>query len=170
MKQKERAQVSIYPTPLEAFAEDVEYQKIEFCIENFGATFAKQIRVTVNCEISSPSQPIDGNRLDEYERGGKDDVAWIPVSDSRSKTPVIFPVFWYPNASEVQRIRNVTIAFKGTVDYDDIFGDHHFFRFRYSFHILSFGPVNLHSLPLRFPIISVAKWRGNQEPEEENPN
>jgi hypothetical protein len=177
MKSKERARLSIAPLPLTAFVKD-DPQEIGFSVANFGGTFATGVRITSNCRVNgfggTPLDPQvvprDGSILREHLEGGHDDVSRIKIVrlDSPAKFNVL--LYWFPSIDNVGKMRNVNIDISGRVDYDDIFGAHYFFRFRYWFHLLEFDMAAILGGSPDFPIISVAKWSGYEDEEEHQPS
>ena len=179
MKEKERARLSIEPLPLTAFSINTEFQRIDFSITNFGSTFATQVRVISTCSLGrkredcladdaisiDPQMTVPGDILSDHLEEGRRDVSWIKVLATDNPTRITVPLFWYPSAKDAERIYSTYINVKGRVDYDDIFGEHHFFRFRYSFHLLKVGACREWMQGAELPIESVAKWSGRQDQE-----
>ena len=177
MKSKERSRLSISPLPLTAFGKD-EPQEIGFLVTNFGGTHATAVRIISNCEVNGfggvpldpQVVPRDGCILPDHLDGGKEGVSRIKVVRPDSPAKLTVPLFWFPSIENVGKIRNVYITVSGRVDYDDIFGAHYFFRFRYWFHLLEFDMSTLSPMSSKFPIVSVAKWSGYEDDEESEPS
>jgi hypothetical protein len=180
MQDRERCRLSIEPLPLTALYTEVQWQKIEFSIANFGATLAMRVRVISNCLLAgndgspdregfegAPPQIGNSDALEEHVAGGHHDACWIQVVRPSDQAKVTVPLFWYPQIEDVERIYSVYIHVWGRVDYDDIFGNHHFFRYRFRFHLLRLGHLceGMDGVA-RFPIDSVIKWSGYQDEEE----
>jgi Co/Zn/Cd efflux system component len=186
MKDRERSRLSIEPLPLTALDTDVQWQRIEFLVTNFGGSLALKIRVISDCLLTGnngfpdrddfiPIPPSIRSNADtilpEHLEGGHMDSCWNEVIKPSKPIKVVVPLFWYPEVNDVESIHSVYIHVWGRVDYNDIFGEHHFFRYRFCFHLLQLKkPYEGLDGIVRFPIQSVAKWSGNQYDEESEAN
>jgi hypothetical protein len=174
MKEKERCELVLSPSPLDAFFQDVPWQEIKFSIYNIGATRASEIRVISHCDLTnSDKEPEEGDasllmNYDPLEQAeiGKIDVANVNVLRPDDSTEIIVPLYWYPNDEGFSKVRNVFIHAWGRFEYRDIFGAQHFATFHYSFHVVRLSVThNEIGAAVAFPVVSVSKWSKCQRPE-----
>ena len=64
-------------------------------------------------------------------------------------------------------VYNADIRIRGRMDYNDIFGGHHFRRFSCTFHLLELAVAHKAEGVIELPIVSVAKWRESQGEEDD---
>lgn len=181
MKQKERGRLSIEPLSLVALEEEVEHQKIEFSVSNFGSTLVSGVRVLSYCLLSGndgsaerddfkhipPRIGLNPDVLEEHLDGGRSDAFWIKVINPGESKRATVPLFWYPEGEDVALVYSVYIHIWGQVNYSDVFGEHHFFKYRYTFHLLGLKPLRDMDGLKQMPVVSVAKWHGYQDEENE---
>jgi hypothetical protein len=150
MKAKERARLTIEPPePFAKIEIDNPFSEMEIRISNFGYTHAFNVRVGAWCEITKSEAE------EEEESVPSTAVNTVRANADPEKIRVtVASALW--NEFQVGA-KDLFVHLSGRVEYEDVFGDRHFTRFRYFFKIWRLGRLKGEEGATFLPVLG-GKW------------